>query len=375
MALRSRYQWLGAMVLVLLGALPTLIACSPKPPVYIGFMGGLTDRASDTAEAGRNGLMLAVEQRNLAGGINGRRLEIVFQDDGQNADMAGVAIAALVAAKVEVVIGPFTSAMAKVALPLADKAQLTLISPVVTSLDFLGKDDYLIRINRTTRDNGRDYAERLMRNGQRRVAVAYDTRNLNYSESWLKEFGTAYVALGGQMSVALPFESQANMGFSELIRSLLASHPDGFLFIASAIDVARLAQQASKLAPQLPKTATEWAASGALIELGGQAVDGLLVAQAYNRQDTSARYVDFHTAYVARFSKQPGFTAIASYDAATVLFQALAQRQGGESVKEAVLKYGPYEGVQQTIALDRFGDTLRDMYFTEVRGGQFVLVK
>jgi branched-chain amino acid transport system substrate-binding protein len=375
MALRSVCQWQGAIVLVLFGALPMLIACSPQTPVYIGFMGGLTDRTSDTAEAGRNGLMLAVEQRNLEGGIHGRRLEIVFQDDGQNADMAGIAIAALVAAQVDVVIGPFTSAMAKVALPIADKAQLTLISPVVTSLDFLGKDDSLIRLSRTTRDNGQHYAQHLLARGQRRVAVAYDIRNRSYSESWLKAFTQAYTAQGGVVCVALPFESQANMGFGDVIRTLLTPQPDSLLFVASAIDVARLAQQASKLAPELPQSAAEWAATEALIELGGNAVNGMVLAQSYDRTDKSARHLEFRDAYVNRFARVPSFVSVAAYDTATVLFQALERRQPGESVKAAVLNRGPYHGVQQRIVFDRFGDTVRDMYFTEIRGGQFVPVK
>ncbi len=375
MASLARHRLLGVVALVFLGVLLVLAACSPEKPIRIGFMGGLSDRSSDTVEAGRNGLMLAVELRNRQGGIHGRSLEIVFQDDGHNPEMAVTALQALMLAKVDVVVGPFTSAMTKVALPMADKAQLTLISPVITSTDFLGKDDYLIRINRTTRDNGRDYARHLIQRGQRRVAVAYDTRNRSFSASWLKEFSDAYTAQGGVVCVALPFESQANMGFGDVIRTLLTPQPDSLLFIASAIDVARLAQQASKLAPELPKSAAEWAASEALVELGGNAVNGMLLAQSYDRTDTSARYLQFRDAYVARFARSPGFASIAAYDTASVLFQALERRQQGESVKTAVLKYGPYQGLQQTIAFDRFGDTARNMYFTEIRGGQFVPVK
>ena len=375
MATRTARQFWVAVTLVFLGGLLIFVVYSPDKPVRIGFIGGLSDRSYDTVEAGRNGLILAVEQRNQQGGIHGHSLEIVFQDDGHNPEMAVAALKALMVAKVDVVVGPFTSAMAKVIAPLADEAQLTLISPVVTSIDFWGKDDYLIRINRTTRDNAIDYAKHLIQRGQLRVAVAYDTRNRSFSVSWLKEFSDAYTAQGGVVCVALPFESQANMGFGDVIRTLLTPQPDSLLFIASAIDVARLAQQASKLAPELPKSAAEWAASEALIELGGYAVNGMLLAQSYDRTDTSARYLQFRDAYVARFARSPGFASIAAYDAASVLFQALERRQQGESVKVAVLKYGPYQGVQQTIAFDRFGDTARNMYFTEIRGGQFVPVK
>jgi branched-chain amino acid transport system substrate-binding protein len=361
--------WLVALVVGL------LLGCTPDKPIRIGFIGGLSDRASDTGEAGRNGMMLAVEQRNQAGGIHGRRIEIVVQDDGQDPAKALVAIQALVDAKVDVVLGPFTSAMAAVVVPVINQAQLTAISPTVTSGDFVGLDDQLIRVNRTARDNAIDYARLLHLRGQRRVAVAYDARNRSYSDSWRNEFRTAFTWLGGELVAEVSFTSQADTGFGDIVQKMLADQPDGLLFIASAIDVGRLAQQAEKRVPRMPVSASEWAASESLIELGGQGVEDLLIAQTYNRDDTSARYKSFHAAYLARFAREPGFSTIAAYDATTVLLQAMQQQQRGETIKQAILQHGPYEGLQQSIQFDRFGDTARKVFFTEVRNGKFVLLK
>ena len=59
----------------------------------------------------------------------------------------------------------------------------------------------------------------------------------------------------------------------------------------------------------------------------------------------------------------------------TLLMQALERRASGQSLKDAVLQNGPYQGLQQSIQFDRFGDTLRKLYFAEIHDGQFVLVK
>ena len=56
-------------------------------------------------------------------------------------------------------------------------------------------------------------------------------------------------------------------------------------FLSGALDVARLAQQARRLAPKLPIGATEWAGTEQLAELGGNVVDGLLIVQNHNRED------------------------------------------------------------------------------------------
>jgi branched-chain amino acid transport system substrate-binding protein len=58
-----------------------------------------------------------------------------------------------------------------------------------------------------------------------------------------------------------------------------------------------------------------------------------------------------------------------------VLFAALEKRAEGETVKAAVLKYGPYQGLQQQISFDATGDTQRKVFFTEIRDGRFVALK
>ncbi len=350
-----------------------LLGCSPTPPVRIGFVGGLSNGGSDIDQDGRNGLMLAVEQRNQTGGVHGRTIELLVQDHGQTPDKVLAAIQTLVDAKPDAVVGPFSSGVAATLLPVVNQAQLVLLSPTVTSLDFVGKDDFFIRLNRSTRDNAADYADMLYQRGQRKTAVAYDTRNASFSASWLKEFRTAFVAHGGSVVAEVAFGT-ADAGMAATVRQMLDGRPDGLLFIAKTADVALLAQQAEKLAPGLPKSAAEWASSEALMALGGRAVEGLLTAQAFQRDDDSARYRAFHAAYLARFAREPGFSALAGYDAATVLLQALDQRTAGESVKDAILQHGPYQGLQQTIRFDRFGDTNRKMYFTEVHAGRFVRV-
>ena len=352
-----------------------LAGCGPKPALRIGFLGGLSDRGAELGEAGRNGVMLAIEERNHAGGIAGRPIELIVEDDGQNPQRATAAMRRLTEARVEAVIGPFTSAMAMAVVPIANEARLLTVSPTVTSGDFVGRDDHFVRVNRTTRDNATDYAAILSARGQSRLAVAYDLRNRSFTESWLAEFRSAITAKGGAVVAAVPFESGSDVAFADIVGRLVAARPNGLVFIAQAVDVARLAQQAARQAPGLPMSAAEWAAGEALLELGGRAVEGLLIAQAYNRDDPNPRFRAFMASYAARFGRDPGYAAINAYDAALVLFEGLAQRRGDEPLRETVLRVSRFDGLQQTMTFDRFGDTGRKVYFTEVRQGRFALAK
>jgi len=85
--------------------------------VRIGFLAGLSGRVADLGIGGRNGAILAVEMRNRQGGINGRPVELIAEDDQQDAELARHAASRLLASKVEVVIGPMTSTMALAIAP------------------------------------------------------------------------------------------------------------------------------------------------------------------------------------------------------------------------------------------------------------------
>lgn len=367
-------NWRRAQAVLTSVLLVLLAGCGPEKPIRVGFIGGLSDRNSDNGQAGLNGVMLAIEQANRSGGVNGRQIELVPRDDAQNKDIAEKSSKELVALKVDAIVGPFTSSMAAAIVPITGQAGIFQVSPTVTSMDFYGKNDNLFRINRTTRASARDYAKVLTGRGQQNIAVAYDKRNINFTRSWLNEFRGALLADGASISAEVPYESSATADFKEVLETMLASTPDGLFFISGAVDVARLAQQARMLAPALPIGASEWAATEQLAELGGKFTDGLLIAQNHDRDDQSARFKEFANAYLERYQRVPGYSSVLAHDAATVVIQALRARKEGESLKDAALRAGPYEGLQQTIRFDENGDTERKVYFTEIHAGKYVKV-
>ena len=227
-----------------------LAACSEKPvePIRIGFIGGLSGPNSDNGQSGLNGLTLAVEQFNRAGGANGRLVEIMAKDDAQSKETAQASANQLVTAKVEAVVGPFTSGMAAVIVPITGQAGIFQISPTITAMEFLGKDDNLYRINRTTRDNAGDYAKVMHSRGQKRIAVAYDLRNRSFTQSWLDEFRTAAEGLSASVAAEVSYESSKHAHSEGVVTKTLQSKPDGLFFFSGALDVARLEQAARQLA-------------------------------------------------------------------------------------------------------------------------------
>ncbi|MCM8613737.1 ABC transporter substrate-binding protein [Accumulibacter sp.] len=364
---------------VLVVALALLLAgCAPPPePISIGFIGGTSGRVADLGIAGRDGVQLAVDLRNQAGGVGGRAVRLLIRDDEQNPEVAAGALRELIDQGVVAVVGPMTSAMAMAMVPIANEAKLLLISPTVSTEDLSGRDDFFFRVGSSNHANAAEVARHHLQRapGQRRLAVAYDVGNRAYSESWLSGFRTVFEAGGGQLLKTLAFESGGETSLRQVAGELLASNPDGILIVANSVDTALLCQQLRKLGSALPIRAAEWAATERLLELGGKAVEGLMVGQNFNRSSEAPRYLAFREAYSERFHRDPGFGGTLSFDAANVLLEALARRQGEQSVKEALLNVRRFDGLQAPIVFDDSGDVQLGVFMTVVRDGRLALVE
>lgn len=368
------WYWVRGFLLVCGAVL--LAACAQPEPIRIALLAGLSDRGSDFGESVRNGVILAVEQKNAAGGIRGRRIELIVRDDGQDAAQARIAAQELIDLRPEIVIGPVTSSMAAVVVPMMDRAGLVMISPTVASTRFFGLDDHFFRVNCTTAEAAIQHARVLYARGLRRAGLAFDQSNLPFSGTWIEAFSKEFERLGGKTAGTAGFASVAETRFADVIRNLLQHEPDALIFVASTLDTSRLAQQARRLAPELHRSSSEWAASGdALSEMGGRAVDGLLMMHAYDRSDERAAYRQFVADFRARFQREFGSFSLLAYDTANVVMTALERQQPGETIKQALLAHGPYVGVQQSIQFNATGDATREVFFTEIRSGHYHQVR
>ncbi len=359
-----------------LGCFALFLNGCEKEPIRIGFVGGMSGRVADLGVGGRNGALLAFEERNAHGGINGRQVELIVRDDEQNQDTAKKVTCELIEQKAEAIIGPMTSSMAQVMVPIVNKARLVTVSPTVTTSDLSGLDDYFLRVlpdtNSYAPKSAHFHFERL---GLRRAALIYDAGNSSYTVSWLTAFRKTFEALGGKIVAVNSFKSGGNVAFSPVVRDVLQHNPDLVVLVCSTVDAALLCQQVRKLAPHLTISVSEWGSTERFVELGGSAVEGVYIAQFVDYNNTTPRYRNFLESYRRRFGQEPGFSAQGGYDAATVVMDALAGKKDGHPLKDAILATGVFQGVQRRIALDRFGDTKSSTYITVVKGGRFLTLE
>lgn len=372
MFLRTRFI---LSIVVLLSALLLLNSCE-REPIRIGFIGGISGRVADLGVGGRNGALLAIEERNRRGGINGRQVELIIRDDQQDSRTAAMATSELLEQKVEAIIGPMTSSMALTIVPIINKARLATVSPTVTTTELSGKDDYFLRVLPDTST----YAPKsalfhLAKPGLRKAAIVYDTGNSSYTVSWMNGFRKTFETNGGEIVATSSFKSGDNVAFSPIARTILSHRPDIVVLIANSVDSALLCQQIRKLDHQVVISVSEWGSTERFLELGGSAVEGVYFAQFIDHSDRSPRYLNFLKAYRTRFGQEPGFSGLAGYDAANVVLDALSKRKKGTSLKATILAEKVFQGVQRKIAINGFGDADTTTFITAVKNGRFITLK
>ena len=358
---------------ILLGLMIVLGGCSKPEPIEIGFVGGTSGRVADLGIAGRNGALLAVELRNQAGGVAGRKVELIMRNDEQNPEVAERVTRELIDRGVAAIVGPMTSVIAARMVPIANETGMLLMSPTVATDDLSHQDDYFFRISSSAREYATKVA--IYQRHLRRVAAACDLSNQSYTVSWLHEFRDTLTKNGGAVIQMLGFKSAGDTPFLPIARDLLATQPDEVLIVANAVDTALLCQQIRKLNAHVPIVIAEWGATEQLIELGGKAVEGVIMTQFFDRDSIVPRYRAFRQRYRDRFDQEPGFAGTAGFDAANVVMDALAQRRSGQSLKEVVQAVRRFEGVQHLVYFDEYGDTKRETFISVVRGGRFVRVE
>ncbi len=348
--------------------------CDGQKTIRVGFVAQLTDVQAELGVQERNGVQLAVEKINAAGGIDGRPIELVVRDDLGTAEGARTADRELIEADVVAIIGHATSAQTMAGLAVTNPARVVMLSPTATTPELNGRDDFFFRVGSSLLDRAHALARRIYQDRNiTMVSVIYDTDNTAYSMAFLKAFAEKYQSLGGRLAARVDFSSKVQLDFAPLIVQLQTGNPQGLLIIAADFDTALIAQRTRLMGWPIALFATAWAQTETLISNGGRAVEGLEIEIANTFTNQTPAYLDFKTRYQTRFGQVPSFGAALGYEAAGLLAVALKKTGGkADGLAQALINIKTFKGLSHAFALDRYGDANRPFYVGTIREGKYV---
>lgn len=349
-----------------------ILSCS-REPVVVGVSLVLSGLNSEIGVSCRDGIELASETANAAGGVRGRPLKIVVKNDLDDPAAAEAADAELAAAGAVAVIGHMASRSAPLAIEGAARRRIPLISPTVSSPAFSGIDDYFFRVIGESPLQGRALARHAVRTGLRRVAAAYEESNAAYTKGVYEAFRREMEAAGGIVQEAASFRTAVGTDYASVLDEAMAFAPDAVLLAASPVDVAAVCALMEARGIAVPVYAGAWAMTDELSQFGGRSAERAVVAGTVDFRSGSPAYLAFASAYRAKYGKEPTWSAVYGYESLLLLHRALsaAPSLDGPAVKAALLGAGPFEGLQDRFSLDAWGDAARGYFLFRIEDGEF----
>lgn len=341
--------------------------------VVVGFLGGLTGRTSDMGVSGRDGAVLAVEERNARGGVAGQRVKLVVADDQQTDSVAREAYRTLVESGAVAVVGPMTSSVVVTIQADIEVAKVPIISPTASSSLFSGKKDLFVRVCPDTALVGSTIARAAMQMlDAKTIALVVDQSNAAYTQVTADNVRAVYESNGGRVITEVDFVSGDKSELSAVAEKVASAKPGAVVLMANALDAAILCKHLRERSPGLKILGSEWSATEDVVSYGGKAVEGVYFQNSFDRNSTEPKYVDFKERFVARFGREPSFATIHSYDAMTILLDALESGARGTALVDEIIGGAPYAGTQTDIGFDEFGDVQRRTFVSVVRDGRFI---
>ncbi|WP_432738507.1 ABC transporter substrate-binding protein [Maridesulfovibrio sp. FT414] len=375
--MKSLYIAVTAVALCLITALTWQRLITNSTPIRIGYIGSLSGKYSDMGKTCRDGALLAVEEINRAGGINGRKLALVIKDDGSSPASSLERARELQTLGLKIIIGPFTSSSAAKTLDFINKNKILTIGPVVAGDQLAEKDDYFIKLYPSSKLFGTELGKLAVSMGLRNPAIITDSNNRVYAEPMAKAFKDQLRKSGAAISTEMEFNSAEKVSYAELIEKILPPRPDAMLIIAGPLHTAMIAQQLRIKGSSIPCMSSSWAANEDLISGGGNAVEGMLMYVPFDRNSTIRAFNDFQKAYENRFSSIPSFCSAFNYEAVKLLAGAI-KNSGAvspEELRTVITDNMPHKGLQENYFIDANGDAQRPLVLQTIKDGKFINVE
>ncbi|HEX2062325.1 MAG TPA: ABC transporter substrate-binding protein [Thermoanaerobaculia bacterium] len=365
-----------------------LIGCPPKATetgtttggtegeIVVGEYGSLTGGQATFGQSTHNGIMLAVDEINAAGGVDGRKIRIITEDDQSKAEEAANAVTKLISQNnVIAVLGEVASSNSLAAAPICQSNKVPMITPSSTNPRVTEVGDYIFRMCFIDPYQGEAMANYLTKQvGMKKAAILIDVKS-DYSTGLASFFERTFTQNGGQITGKQSY-AQGDSDFRSQLTAIKAGNPDVIFVPGYYNDIGQIAIQARDLGMTQPLAGGDGWESPKLIEIGGKALEGCFYSNHYHVDDPSPAVREFVQKYQERYNAKPDSLAALGYDSARVLADAIrrAGTTDGPKLRDAIAATKNFPGVTGVVTLGPDRNPIgKKLVVLEIKDGNTVL--
>ncbi len=356
------------------------LSCRPKvgedlSTIKIGFFGDLSGPTYNFGQSALNGVLMAADEINQAGGINGRRLDIVIEDDKGSPESSAHITGKLIGTqKVVAIIGAGASGNSLAAAPSAQSAHVPLISPSSTNPAVTLAGDYIFRACFIDAFQGDVMARFTANTLKAKTAAIMLDFNSPYSRGLSEFFELSFAKLDGKI-VAKQSYSQGDADYRGQLSVIKAAGPDVIYLPGYYGDVALIARQARQLGLTQPLLGGDGWDAPEVWELGRDALNGCYITNHYSVDTPSQTIQTFVENYRRRYGNlTPDAHAALAYDALRFLADAVrkAGSTNGPELRDTLASTRNFIGVTGLISMDKDRNAVKPAVILKLQDGSYI---
>ena len=366
--------------LIVIASLLMTFACQPAgnaDKVRVGVFMSLTGSTANFGISSTNGIKMAADEVNAAGGINGKQIELNIQDDRSDAQEAATIVTKFVTQDgVHAILGEVASSRSIAAAPIAQNAKIPMLTPSSTNPEVTRKGDYIFRSCFIDPVQGAAIAQFAARTlNAKRAAIMVDRKN-DYSTGLEKFIGQTFTKLGGEIVLTQSYQ-EGDQDFNAQLTSIKGSNPEVIFVPGYYNDVGLIAKQARDKGMNVPLLGGDGWDAEQLYKIGGTALNGSFFSNHYSPYDTDPQVQKFVTNYKARYNSPPDALAATAYDAAHIMFDAIKRANSleGKAIRDALAATKEFPGVTGKVTFNENRDAVKPIVMIEIKDGGIYSVR
>ena len=364
--------------LVVVGLSSVLFACKKAPnqitrtDIPIGEFASLTGTTASFGVSSHNGTVMAIDEINAAGGLFGKPIRLITEDDQSKAGEAATVVKKLISRDgIVALLGEVASSRSLEAAPICQQASIPMVSPASTNPKVTEQGDFVFRVCFIDPFQGTVLSKFSLNKGWKKIAILTDVKQ-DYSVG-LSEFFKAHFVANGGMIVNEQSYSSGDKDFKAQLTAIKASAPDAIVASGYYTEAGLIALQARELQLNVPLLGGDGWDSPSLVEVGGKAVEGCFFSNHFSTEDPAPLIQDFLKRYRDKFNKEPGAMSALGYDSAMILVDAMkrAGTTDGRAVRDALAATKDFTAITGKITLNPQRNADKSAVVLEVKEGKF----
>ena len=343
--------------------------------IKVGANFELTGNVANYGNATIEGLQLAIDEANEAGGINGKKIELVSVDDkSEAAESINAATKLISDDDVKVIVGPATTGLVLAETQTATDAKVPIIAPCATSPEATVENGkvkpYVFRSCFIDPQQGEVMATFAAKELKAKTAVIYVDNSSDYSKNLGKVFKEKFEAAGGKVVMEEAF-LQKDQDFKATLTKLKTANADVMFVPAYYEEVGKIVKQAREMGINSAILGTDgWDDTKVVDIAGADALNNTFFSTHYSEKDAEVQ--GFIEAYKKKYNRAPNVFAALGYDAGKMLVDALKRAGSGdtEKIREALEATKDLKVGTGTISMDKNHNPIKTAVILEMKNGE-----